>query len=119
MRHPGAGPAESWPVPPGNVEQAELRLLGGFGLRHGESRLVLPMTAQRLLAFLALHERTARALITGTLWPEASEPRAQGNLRTAIWRTQRSAPLMIDAEGDTLRLRPEVSVDFHMFTDAA
>jgi DNA-binding SARP family transcriptional activator len=77
------------------------------------------MTAQRLLAFLALHDAAPRALITGTLWPDASEQRAQGNLRTTIWRMQRGAPMVIDAEGDMLRLRSQVSVDYRAFMDAA
>ena len=67
----------------------EFALLGGFRfwVRGRDALPDLPGGSQRLLAFLALRERSvARSAASGTLWPEASEEHAHASLRSAISR---------------------------------
>lgn len=92
--------------------RVELDLLGGFALRRDDAPVHLPHSACRLLALLALDDRThSRGPITAVLWPDADGGRAQGNLRSTLWRLRRSgdADLLHVAEG--LRLSPGADVD--------
>lgn len=90
----------------------ELNLLGGFSLRRAGLPVEPPLTAQRLLALLALHDgRISRSLIAGTLWLNSTEEKAIGSLRSALWRLRQCAPDVIVAEGSTLALHSAVSVD--------
>jgi DNA-binding SARP family transcriptional activator len=71
----------------------------------------VPFTAQRLLAFLALSDRPLpRHRVAGTLWPDASAPRAGANLRSALWRLP--AIGVVDATASRVRMRPDVAIDF-------
>jgi DNA-binding SARP family transcriptional activator len=89
-----------------------LRLLAGFGVEVGGEEVSLPGSAQRVVAFVALHERPVhRPYVAGTLWLDWPEARAAGNLRTALWRIQRHAPALVAADAHTLRLEPGVRVD--------
>jgi DNA-binding SARP family transcriptional activator len=72
----------------------------------------LPGSAQRLVAFVALHERPVlRPYAAGTLWLDWPETRAAGNLRSALWRIQRHAPELVSADSHMLRLGRCVRVD--------
>ena len=67
-----------------------LNLLRGFELWCDGERVTLPMSAQRVLAFLALHDRPVlRLYVAGSLWLDASEERSYANLRSALWRLRR------------------------------
>jgi DNA-binding SARP family transcriptional activator len=89
-----------------------LTLLDGFELRCGGEPVPLPMSAQRLLAFLALHDRPMRRPhVAGTLWPNAPEERAAANLRSSLWRLNRPGHPLVDMTGHQLRLMPAVGVD--------
>ena len=64
-----------------------LQLLGGFDLTVDGEPIELPLTAQRLIAFLALRRRPqTRLCIAGNLWPEKNDTRATANLRSTLWR---------------------------------
>ena len=68
-------------------EPFELMLMGGFELRAAHEVVDVQPTSQRVLAFLALHERPLpRAYVAGALWPDTTEGKAAANLRTALWR---------------------------------
>ncbi len=70
------------------------------------------MSAQRLLAFLALHERPLqRVYVAGSLWSDRSEERANANLRTTLWRLQRLRVDVIAATATHLQLAQSVFVD--------
>ena len=97
------------PVGPGAV--AQLSLLGGFELWvHGES-VDLPASAQRLIAFLALHPRAlARVFVAGRLWTDTGESQANASLRSTLWRLRSLTPV-IEATATHLSLAAWVAVD--------
>jgi DNA-binding SARP family transcriptional activator len=97
-----------------NVAAASIsvQLLGGFRLVCGSEEVDLPLSAQRLIAFLALQQAPPlRLYVAGVLWPDTSEKRSYANLRAALCRARRPAPAIIEVRGATLRLAPGVTVD--------
>jgi DNA-binding SARP family transcriptional activator len=89
----------------------QLRLLGSFQLRLGSRPVPLPMTAQRVIAFVALHEGVQRSFVAGSLWLDSPEERAHANLRSALWRIGRSGVRLVTASGQQLSLDAAVVVD--------
>jgi DNA-binding SARP family transcriptional activator len=74
--------------------------------------VALPLSAQRLLAFVALHERPLpRSFVAGSLWLDSSEERANANLRSALWRLHRSGQRVVECDGQRLALGRTVIVD--------
>jgi DNA-binding SARP family transcriptional activator len=89
-----------------------LRLLGGFTLFRGTEEIVLPMSAQRLVALLGLRERPlSRAYLASTLWPERSAERSLADLRTALWRANHRTVRVIATNRVRLCLPADVRVD--------
>src|SRR5437763_12936825 len=71
--------------PPSPRRRMELRLLGGFGLRIGDQDIALTPGALRLLALLALHDRSmSREQAAHMLWPEASRTHSAERLGAAL-----------------------------------
>lgn len=75
------------------VSEAELviRLLGGIAIRSGSTELSLTSRpAQALLAYLVLHAPRAqrRELLSGVIWPDATEAVGRSNLRYALWQVR-------------------------------
>jgi DNA-binding SARP family transcriptional activator len=90
----------------------KLALLNGFELTNDGQQVPLPMTAQRLLAFLALQDRpTRRPLVAGTLWPDTSEERANASLRSALWRLRACRLPVVQHGSARLGLHPDLKVD--------
>jgi DNA-binding SARP family transcriptional activator len=93
-------------------EELVLHLLAGFGVEVSGAEVPLPGSAQRVVAFVALHERPLlRTYVAGTLWLDSPEARAAGNLRSALWRIHTHTPGLVAADPQTLRLGPRVRVD--------
>jgi DNA-binding SARP family transcriptional activator len=89
-----------------------LSLQGAFELADGAVPMALRGNSQRLLAFLALSDRTVtRAATAGTLWPNASEARAHASLRSAISRLDAITREAIEVDFLDLRLSAGVAVD--------
>jgi DNA-binding SARP family transcriptional activator len=89
-----------------------LSLAGEFRLVVAGRRLELPHAVERVLALLALASRPmSRPRIAGTLWIDASEPRAASNLRTALWRLHRTGARIVEAHDGRIALAPSVLVD--------
>ncbi|MGZ4410133.1 MAG: AfsR/SARP family transcriptional regulator [Gaiellaceae bacterium] len=89
-----------------------LYLLNGFELVADGVVASLPPGAQRVVAFVALHDRPLlRAYVAGSLWLDSPEDRAAANLRSALWRIQRVEPRLIAASDRQLRLDDDVVVD--------
>jgi DNA-binding SARP family transcriptional activator len=105
----GARPDES-------ATQARLRLslFGGFELRDRGRPVRLPLSAERLVAFLAIQNRPLhRAYVAGTLWPETTDSRAGASLRSTLWRLRRRRQPLVEASATHLRVGEEVWVDVH------
>jgi DNA-binding SARP family transcriptional activator len=95
------------------VVAVRLALLNAFELSVDGRPVQLPLSAQRLLAFLALHDHPLRRLyVAGMLWIDAPEERALANLRSALWRLHGPGRPLVEATARELRLAPEVGVDF-------
>ncbi|WP_165069653.1 BTAD domain-containing putative transcriptional regulator [Marisediminicola senii] len=104
--------------PDETVEEAaiELSLLGTFGVRvAGKPVDALSIGSQRLLVFLALHDRSvARTIVAGTMWPESSQDRAGLSLRSALSRLETSARDAILVAASGLGLADSVTVDLRI-----
>ena len=97
-----------------------LSLLNAFELRCDGEVVGLPISAQRLLAFLALHERPLlRPYVAGTLWLEANDERAAASLRSSLWRLNRSGHHLVDSTTMQLGLAAGVDVDLRRSTALA
>jgi DNA-binding SARP family transcriptional activator len=101
----------------GIVGSLRLTLLGGFALLRDDEEIVLPASAQRLVALLALRERPlSRIYLAGVLWPNYSAERSLADLRTALWRANHSCAPVVATSGMRLSLRAEVQVDVQALT---
>ena len=70
------------------------------------------MSAQRLVAFLALHDRPLlRSYVAGNLWLDTSDERAHANLRSTLWRLHRCNRGLVEVRGQQLTLSAGVTVD--------
>jgi DNA-binding SARP family transcriptional activator len=89
-----------------------LSLLRGFELHVDRKVVRLVWSAQRLVAFLALQDRpVSRSYVAEVLWPETTSIRANANLRSSLWRAQRSCARLIVASSQDLALDREVVID--------
>jgi DNA-binding SARP family transcriptional activator len=87
---------------------------------HAGEPVSLPLGAQRVLAFLALHDRPMlRTSVAGALWQDAPEQRAGANLRSALWRLNRAGLPLVDATVTALALAPQVGVDLRRVEELA
>lgn len=109
-------PADDGAAPAGSA----LRLLDGFELIANGVEVHLPMSAQRLLAFVALHDRPLqRAFVAGSLWLDSPEERAYANLRSALWRLHRGGVRLLQVYGPQLSLHRSVVVDLRQAEEFA
>jgi DNA-binding SARP family transcriptional activator len=99
---------------------ASLQLLRAFDLRADGVSVSLPASAQRLLAFLALHDRPLqRGYVAGSLWLDTTDDRASANLRSTLWRLRKPGFDTIESTPTHLRLAPNVRVDLHELSNIA
>src|SRR5919197_5899066 len=91
-----------------------LKLLDGFRLELRGDALQVAPTVQRLVAFLAVHNRPLQRLfVAGNLWIDSDEDRANANLRTALWRLQHVGVRLIESTRSHVRLAQGIRVDLH------
>jgi DNA-binding SARP family transcriptional activator len=103
----GVGSATNWSEAP-----VRLGMLGGFHLSIEAELLDLPMDAQRLVCFLALHRQPLlRTFVAGSLWGESTDKRAGGSVRSALWRLNHPKYTLVALTSDHLTLSPAVAVD--------
>jgi DNA-binding SARP family transcriptional activator len=110
------------PVHPGTATGCTIRLglLEGFQIEGSDGDIALPYSSQRVLALLAIHtRRSSRAWVAATLWTDCSEERASANLRSALWRINRSGNQLVAADARAVRLVPEIAVDLREISDLA
>jgi DNA-binding SARP family transcriptional activator len=92
--------------------EVQLKLLGSFTLLVGAAPMRLPMNAQRLVCFLALHQGLLlRQHVAGSLWGDTTDRLASGSLRSALWRLGHSSHDLVDVTDPHLRLYASVAVD--------
>jgi DNA-binding SARP family transcriptional activator len=96
------------------ASEASLRLtlMGRFALWRGSQELGVPVSGQRLIALLALQDRSVRRLdVAAALWPDCSVERSLAVLRTTLWRVNRVSERVIAATPSLLSLKPGIEVD--------
>jgi DNA-binding SARP family transcriptional activator len=103
----------------GDIYGFQLSLLGTWRLSRCGAEARVSANRQRLIALLALTGPQNRAFVAGALWPNSSEPQAQGNLRSTLSRLQLSGLRVVESAGDILRLRSDVDVDIRQLTACA
>ena len=97
-----------------STSRVELFLLGTFRMRVDSVQIdELAVGSQRLLIFLALHDRAiARISLAGTMWPDVSDERAGLSLRAALTRLDGLlSNTVVATKAGGLGLRPGVVVD--------
>jgi DNA-binding SARP family transcriptional activator len=122
----GAVSREGVPPPSMSIQDAEravairLSLLDGFELRIDGILVEVALSAQRLLAFLAVQERPVLAeYVASCLWLDHSTEHARSNLRATLERIRLSSPTLVDSAAGHLRLGPDVSIDLRDAIDGA
>ncbi|MET9959377.1 BTAD domain-containing putative transcriptional regulator [Streptomyces sp. NPDC006326] len=96
-----------------------LRLLGQFRLTYGAEAVNLSGNAQRLLALVGLRSCVSRTVLAGTLWPEATEARARGSLRSALCKLPHGDRRLVICCRNTVSLVDSVTVDARVLADTA
>ena len=100
--------------------RSRIELLGGFGLACDERPVSAPLSVQRLLALLALHERPIqRPYVAGMLWLELPEERALASLRSALWRVRQVDPGLVTARNGQLCISAGVEIDVRAMVSRA
>jgi DNA-binding SARP family transcriptional activator len=88
-----------------------LHLLGAFQLILNHWVVPVTIGSQRLIAFLALHDKLLpRMYIAGVLWPEVPTGRANANLRAGLWRLPEPCRRVVDQSTQGLGLA-DITVD--------
>jgi DNA-binding SARP family transcriptional activator len=89
-----------------------VHLLGDPYVVQGGRRCAVPEGCKRLLAFVALQGgRVDRRQAAGSLWPDGSEDRASGNLRSALWRLRGAGIDVIESDKVSIYLREWTTTD--------
>jgi DNA-binding SARP family transcriptional activator len=115
-----ASPSGRTASPQQTNDAIDLTLLGAFALHSEGERVELPTSAQRLLAFLALHTHSLlRVYVAGNLWIDVPEERAHASLRSTLWRLNQPKLRLVETTNRELRLAREVRVDFRTGTELA
>ena len=96
----------------GSPKALHLVLFNGFELRSRGRIVDLPLSAGRVVAFLALQRTSqSRTFVAGTLWPGTTDSRAGANLRSALWRLRQMNRPIVEATVTRLHLYQGVDVD--------
>ncbi|MGE2713776.1 AfsR/SARP family transcriptional regulator [Mycolicibacterium litorale] len=94
-----------------------LRLLSEFQLVVNGAAITLPHGVERIVAFLGISQvPVGRTRLASALWPDVGDDRSHHDLRSALWRLRRIAPV-IGEEDRRLTLAPEVHVDLADIND--
>jgi DNA-binding SARP family transcriptional activator len=89
-----------------------LRLFGGPLVTCEGLRYEVPQGSKRLLVFVALQQRRVeRRYAASSLWPDGTDGRAAGNLRSALWRLKRAGIDVLRADKYSIVLRDGVMTD--------
>jgi DNA-binding SARP family transcriptional activator len=100
-------------------DRARLSLLGTFDFTIDAKSVRLPLTAQRLLAFLGLEGPVDRQTAAGRLWPDTTDARAAASLRTALSKVQSLCSAVVLSGGTHLSLATSVIIDVRELREVA
>lgn len=90
----------------------ELDLLARFSLRFDGAPVSLPPAVERLVAYVALHDRPVRrGQVASALWTDSPDERRTANLRSALWRLRAIGRGLVETSPDHLSVGPAVAVD--------
>ncbi|HEV2890605.1 MAG TPA: BTAD domain-containing putative transcriptional regulator [Frankiaceae bacterium] len=99
---------------------SELRLLNGFEVRRDGRAVALPGSAERVVAYLAVHDGPVRrAQVASALWLDSTEEHAAASLRSALWRLRQAAGSLVTTTVSDVALGPDVAVDLASSTRLA
>jgi DNA-binding SARP family transcriptional activator len=101
------------------TEPHHVRLIDGFELRIDDRPVELPLSCQRLIAFLALWERPVlRSFVSGNLWPDSDIEHASASLRSTLWRLPKGfGQRIVVATPCHVSLDPSMNVDYRLALD--
>jgi DNA-binding SARP family transcriptional activator len=93
-------------------------LLGAFALSYEGRETGISVPAQRLLAFLAVHDHAVlRDHVAETLWLDSTQERAAGSLRSALFKLRQAVSCeLVEVSQGRLRLASAVAVDMREAT---
>jgi DNA-binding SARP family transcriptional activator len=95
-----------------------LHLFNGPFVTMGQQRMDIPEGSKRLLVYVALRRGPVeRRHTAGVLWPDGSDLRAAGNLRSALWRLGGAGIPLMAANKHSLALRDDVVLDLRVITE--
>ena len=81
--------------------------------------MLLQLSAQRLIALVALRTALRREEAGGILWPDIPDYRAAARLRTTLWRLRQSEPDILNSANGQLLFHGGVDVDYRDWTALA
>lgn len=92
-----------------------LSLIDDFELWYGRELVEMSPSSQRLVGFVAMHDRPVRRTkVSGTLWLDSPEERAGASLRSALWRIPAPGGVnILEASNTHVWLNACVQVDLH------
>ena len=97
-----------------------IHLFGGPYVTCDLATYAVPQGSKRLLAFLAIRRgRVERSYIAGSLWPTGDDSRAQGNLRSSLWRLRRAGIDVVLADKWSMTLADDVQVNLALRSEWA
>lgn len=95
-------------------------LLGDPYVLQDGRRFAVPEGCKRLLAFVALQRgRVDRRHAAGSLWPDGSEDRASGNLRSTMWRLRGAGIGVLESDKVSIFLREWTTTDLEALCEWA
>lgn len=92
--------------------ETRLCLFGALRLSRGGHEVFIQLSAQRLIALVALRTAIRRVEAAGILWPDVPDARATARLRTTLWRLRRSGPDVLSAANGQLFVHDGIDVDY-------
>jgi DNA-binding SARP family transcriptional activator len=78
--------------------------MGGFGVYRNGSAVTLRPSVKRLVALLGVLDQADRSDVAAQLFADLPPSRAQGNLRTIIWRLSDDDPHLVVEKGGCLHM---------------
>jgi DNA-binding SARP family transcriptional activator len=90
----------------------ELDMIARFSLRRNGVAVSIPPAAERLVAYVALHDRPVRrGQVASALWTKCPRERRTANLRSALWRLRMIDNNLVETSRGDLSVGSAITVD--------